>query len=246
MHHVVVLIAERQGGTCTNQSLSLLLSVMCLLSKVWDANKRDLRLVQEVREHSKAVTCLYIPPSRDKLYSGSLDKTIRVWIVKPEGIHCIQVHDVKESVHGLTADANFAYFFSQGAGVKVFGWSGVTKHINFKQSVKCIDMIGDKLYCGCSGFSILETDLQKTSTTTFYSGTRKLLGKQSINSICIHDDLLYTGGTSVDGTAGKVLKSRAANEQTFSEPFMNRSAGSSFVFSPLLNELTRTKFRLFS
>ncbi|MFS7993881.1 hypothetical protein Hanom_Chr12g01099281 [Helianthus anomalus] len=107
-------------------------------------------------------------------------------------------------------------------------------------------MIGDKLYCGCSGFSILETDLPKTSTTTFYSGTRKLLGKQSINSICIHDDLLYTGGTSVDGTAGKVLKSRAANEQTLSEPFMNRSAGSSFVFSPLLNELTRTKFRLFS
>ncbi|XP_021997634.1 putative E3 ubiquitin-protein ligase LIN-1 isoform X1 [Helianthus annuus] len=173
--------------------------------KVWDANKRDLRLIQEVREHSKAVTCLYIPPSRDKLYSGSLDKTIRVWVVKPEGIHCIQVHDVKESVHGLTADANFAYFFSQGAGVKVFGWSGVTKHINFKQSVKCIDMIGDKLYCGCSGFSILETNLPKTSTTTFYSGTRKLLGKQSINSICIHDDLLYTGGTSVDGTAGKVF-----------------------------------------
>ncbi|KAK9059900.1 hypothetical protein SSX86_020604 [Deinandra increscens subsp. villosa] len=173
--------------------------------KIWDAGKRALRLIQEVREHSKAVTCLYIPPSHDKLYSGSLDKTIRVWIIKPEGIHCIQVHDVKESVHGLIADANSAYYFSQGAGVKVFGWSGVTKHINFKQSVKCLDMIGDKLYCGCSGFSIQETDLQKASTTTFYSGARKLLGKQSINSICIHDDLLYAGGSSVDGTAGKVF-----------------------------------------
>ncbi|KAI3696066.1 hypothetical protein L1987_79075 [Smallanthus sonchifolius] len=178
--------------------------------KVWDASKRDLRLVQEVREHSKAVTCLYVPPSRDKLYSGSLDKTIRVWVIKPEGIHCVQVHDAKESVHRLTADTNSSYFYSQGAGVKVFGWSGVTKHINFKQSVKCLDMIGDKLYCGCSGFSIQETDLQKASTTTFYSGTRKLLGKQSINSICINDDLLYAGGTSVDGTSGKVfsMKSR--------------------------------------
>ncbi|XP_076885682.1 putative E3 ubiquitin-protein ligase LIN-1 isoform X1 [Bidens hawaiensis] len=173
--------------------------------KVWDASKRDLRLIQEIREHSKAVTWLYISPSRDKLYSGSLDKTIRIWVVKPEGIHCIQVHDVKESVHGLTADANCAYYFSQSAGIKVFGWSGVTKHINFKQSVKCLDLIGDKLYCGCSGFSIQEIDLQKTSTTTFYTGTRKLLGKQSINSICIHDDLLYAGGTSVDGTAGKVF-----------------------------------------
>ncbi|MFS7905245.1 hypothetical protein Hanom_Chr01g00045401 [Helianthus anomalus] len=32
MHHV--LIAERQGGTCTNRHLSQLLSVMCLMSKV--------------------------------------------------------------------------------------------------------------------------------------------------------------------------------------------------------------------
>ncbi|MFS7970992.1 hypothetical protein Hanom_Chr09g00827481 [Helianthus anomalus] len=32
MHHVVALIAERQGGTCTNQQLSQLLSVMCLMS----------------------------------------------------------------------------------------------------------------------------------------------------------------------------------------------------------------------
>ncbi|MFS7972773.1 hypothetical protein Hanom_Chr09g00848741 [Helianthus anomalus] len=33
MHHVVALIAGRQGGTCTNWSLSQLLSVMCLMSK---------------------------------------------------------------------------------------------------------------------------------------------------------------------------------------------------------------------
>ncbi|KAJ0575570.1 hypothetical protein HanIR_Chr05g0214231 [Helianthus annuus] len=33
MHNVVVLIAEKQGGICINQSLSRLLSVMCLLSK---------------------------------------------------------------------------------------------------------------------------------------------------------------------------------------------------------------------
>ncbi|MFS7968909.1 hypothetical protein Hanom_Chr09g00803011 [Helianthus anomalus] len=34
MHHVVGLIAERQGSACTNRPLSLLLSVMCLVSKV--------------------------------------------------------------------------------------------------------------------------------------------------------------------------------------------------------------------
>lgn len=48
---------------------------------MWDATKRVPRLVQEVREHTKAVTCLYIPSPGDKLYSGSLDKTIRASIL---------------------------------------------------------------------------------------------------------------------------------------------------------------------
>ncbi|KAI3743471.1 hypothetical protein L1987_61181 [Smallanthus sonchifolius] len=74
------------------------------------------------------------------------------------------------------------YFLSQGAGVKVYGWSGVTKHINFKQSVKCLDIIGDKLYCGCSGFSI-----------------------QGHENRWEHSDILYAGGTSIDGTTVKVF-----------------------------------------
>ncbi|XP_071713381.1 putative E3 ubiquitin-protein ligase LIN-1 [Rutidosis leptorrhynchoides] len=179
--------------------------------KVWDTSKKTLRMIQEVREHAKAVTCLYVPPSSDKLYSGSMDKTIRIWVIKPEGIHCIQVHDVKESVQGLTADANFAYFFSQSAGVKIYSWSGITKNVPIKQTIKSLALNGSKLYCGCSGFSIQEVDLRKNTSTTFYSGTRKLLGKQSIHSLHIQDNLLFVGGTSIDGTAGKVfsLSSRA-------------------------------------
>ncbi|KAF8022683.1 hypothetical protein BT93_F0259 [Corymbia citriodora subsp. variegata] len=136
--------------------------------KVWDAGKRVLRLIQEVREHTKAVTCLYVPPSGDRLYSGSLDKTIRVWVIKPEEVHCLQVHDVKEPVYELTANAHTACFISQGTGVK-------------------------------------EVDLGKSTSGTFYSGTRKLLGKQTIHSLLIHDNLLFAGGSSVDGTAGKVF-----------------------------------------
>ncbi|KAG6785670.1 hypothetical protein POTOM_007244 [Populus tomentosa] len=131
--------------------------------KAWDAGKRVLRLIQEVREHTKAVTCLYIPSSGDKLYSGSLDKTIRV-----------------------------------------YSWSDVPKHINFNRTVKCLAMTGDTLYCGASGYSIQEVDLSKFTSTTFYSGTRKMLGKQSIYSLNIQDGLLFAGGSTVDGTVGKV------------------------------------------
>ncbi|KAF4377590.1 hypothetical protein G4B88_006870 [Cannabis sativa] len=114
--------------------------------------------------NGEAVTCLYASSSGDKLYSGSLDKTIRVnqpyyyacysslvWTVKPEEIHCIQVHDMKEAVHNLTANTK------------------------------------------------LEVDLCSYTSNTFYSGTRKLLGKQNIYSLQIHDGVLFAGGSFPSG-----------------------------------------------
>ncbi|XP_047958972.1 putative E3 ubiquitin-protein ligase LIN-1 [Salvia hispanica] len=174
--------------------------------KVWDTGKRAPRLIQEAREHTKAVTCLYVPPSCDKLYSGSLDKTIRVWTIRQEEIHCIQVHDVKEGVVALAANASVACFSSQGNGVKVYNWSGISKNISFNNKVKCMKLEGDKLYCGCSGYSVQEVDLKTHTSSSFYSGAKKILGKQTIYSLQIQDGLLYASGSSVDGIAGKVFK----------------------------------------
>ncbi|PIA57254.1 hypothetical protein AQUCO_00600175v1 [Aquilegia coerulea] len=173
--------------------------------KVWDAGKRVLRLIQEAREHAKSVTCLSVPPSGDKLYSGSLDKTIRIWAIKSEEIHCIQVHDVKEAVHELTANNSFACFASQATGVKIYNWSGVPKHVTFNKYVKCLAMTDRKLYCGCTGYSIQEVDLSKCTSSTFFSGTKKLLGKQIIHALCIRDGFLFAGGSLVDGIAGRVF-----------------------------------------
>nr|GMC50306.1 BRCA1-A complex subunit BRE [Ipomoea batatas] len=156
--------------------------------KVWETGKRTPRLIYEAREHSKAVTCLHVSSSCDKLYSGSLDRTIRV-------------HDMKEAVLGLTANSNVACFSTQGTGV--YNWSGSPKHVNFNKYVKCLALAGDKLYCGCTGYSIQEVDLSTYTTTTFYTGTKKLLGKQTILSLEIHKDVLFAGGSSVDGIAGK-------------------------------------------
>ncbi|KAG6505469.1 hypothetical protein ZIOFF_037825 [Zingiber officinale] len=46
--------------------------------KVWKGDENLLSLLQETHEHSKAVTSLAILKPGDKLYSGALDKTIRV------------------------------------------------------------------------------------------------------------------------------------------------------------------------
>lgn len=55
------------------------------------------------------------------------------------------------------------------------------------------------------------------TSNTFFSGTRKLLGKQTIHSLQIHDGFLFAGGSSVDATAGKVntlLSCLYVDEQT--------------------------------
>ncbi|KAK9164469.1 hypothetical protein Syun_005371 [Stephania yunnanensis] len=120
---------------------------------------------------------------KNRVFSSQSDGSIKVWSIKSDGIHCLQVHDVKEPVQELVACSSFACFASQGAGVKIYNWNGVPKHINFNKNVKSLAMSNDKLYCGCSGYSIQEVDLVKFTSNTFFSGTRKLLGKQTVFSL---------------------------------------------------------------
>ncbi|XP_020584069.1 putative E3 ubiquitin-protein ligase LIN-1 [Phalaenopsis equestris] len=172
--------------------------------KVWDVGKRGWRMIQEVQGHMKAVTGLHIPQSSDKLYSCSLDKTIRVWTTEPE-IHSLQVYDMKDPVHCLTANAGTLCFSTQGTSAKIFNGIGIPKQVNVNKNVKCVAMTNETLYCGCTGYSIQEVDLKRGTSNTFYSGTRKLLGKQTIHALCIQDVILFAGGTSVDGIAGKAF-----------------------------------------
>lgn len=47
-------------------------------------------------------------------------------------------------------------------------------------------------------------DISSLTSTVFYAGTRKLLGKQTIFAVEAHSGLLLAGGSAVDGIAGKV------------------------------------------
>ncbi|XP_060192630.1 putative E3 ubiquitin-protein ligase LIN-1 [Lycium barbarum] len=233
---------------CPEMDVSMNGEVLCLIHirsrlisshsdgtiKVWETGKRVPRLIHETREHTKAVTCLYVSSSCDKLYSGSLDRTIRVWAINQEEIHCLQVHDVKEPVLELIANTHFACFASQATGVKVYNWSGVPKHVNFQKYVKCLAIMGDKLYCGCTGYSIQEVDLRSQTSTTFYAGAKKLLGKQNIYSLQVQKNVVFAGGSSVDGISGKVfsLPSKAVIGSLSTGSDIQRIAiNSDFIFS---------------
>lgn len=71
------------------------------------------------------------------------------------------------------------------------------------------------------------------TSNTICSGTRKLLGKQTIYSMHVHDDLLFAGGSSVDATTGKVCNSQCFS--LFTNPKLKSlSIGSCSILVPLL------------
>ncbi|KAK4792879.1 hypothetical protein SAY86_023314 [Trapa natans] len=173
--------------------------------KVWTGRGSILHLVQEVREHVKAVTSLTILPSGERLCSGSLDRTTKVWSIRTESLHCVQVHDMKDQVHSLVVSNSLACFIPQGAGVKVHSWNGASKHLNPNKYVKCLSLVQGKLYCGCHDNSIQEIDLATGIISTVQYGSRRLLAKSNpVHAMQLQDGLLYTAGSPIDGAAVKI------------------------------------------
>ncbi|OVA08576.1 WD40 repeat [Macleaya cordata] len=173
--------------------------------KVWSGKGRLLHLIQETREHAKAITSMSVLPSGEKLYSGSLDKTIRVWSIGNEIIHCIQVHDMKDQVNDLSVTNTISCFIPHGAGVKVHSWNGETKLLNPNKYVKCMKLVQGKLYCGCNDNSIQEIDLATGTLSSIQTGSRKLLAKANpIHAMQVRDGLIYSASNSLDGAAVKI------------------------------------------
>ncbi|KAJ0031553.1 hypothetical protein Pint_13215 [Pistacia integerrima] len=173
--------------------------------KVWTGRGSILHLIQEIREHTKAVTSLAVLQSEERLYSGSLDKTARVWSIGNEEIYCVQVQDTKDQVHSLVVASGIVCFIPQGAGVKVHSWTGGSKLLNSSKNVKCLALFQGKLYCGCHDSSIQEIDLATGTLGTIQIGSRKLLGKANpIHALQIHNGLIYSASSGLDGAVVKI------------------------------------------
>ncbi|XP_059286266.1 putative E3 ubiquitin-protein ligase LIN-1 isoform X1 [Lycium ferocissimum] len=173
--------------------------------KVWTVKAKSLHLLQEIRDHMKAVTSLVVLQSAEKLYSGSLDRTVRVWSIQDQGIECEEIHEMKDHVNNLLVSNSLSCFIPQGAGIKVHLWNGSTKLLNQQKYAKCSTLVKGKLYCGCLDNSIQDIDLPTGTINSIQSGSRKLLGKSSpIYALQVHDGLLFSAGTSLDGAAVKI------------------------------------------
>ncbi|KAJ1393524.1 Zinc finger, RING/FYVE/PHD-type [Sesbania bispinosa] len=173
--------------------------------KVWTLKNGSFHLLQEIQEHSKAVTNLVISESGDRLYSGSLDRTTKVWSIGGAAVHCLQVHDMKDQIHNLVVTNSIACFIPQGTGVKVHSLNGESKLLNSNKYVKCLAHANGRLYCGCHDSSVQEIHLVTGTVSTIQSGSKKLLGKAyPIYALQIHGELIYAAGSSLDGSAVKI------------------------------------------
>ncbi|KAI3908231.1 hypothetical protein MKW92_027472 [Papaver armeniacum] len=155
--------------------------------KVWSGKGKHVRLSQESREHSKAIT------------------SMTVWSIGNDAIHCIQVHDVKEQVNSICVANTISCFIPNGAGVKVHSWNGETKLLNPNKYVKCLKLVHGKLYCGCSDGCIQEIDLATGTISTIQTGSRKLLAKATpIYALQVRDGFIYSASSPLDGAAVKI------------------------------------------
>ncbi|XP_050218498.1 putative E3 ubiquitin-protein ligase LIN-1 isoform X2 [Mercurialis annua] len=173
--------------------------------KVWTGRGSILHLIQEIKEHTKAVTSLVVLQSGERLYSGSLDRTTRVWLIGNQTLDCVQVHDMKDQVHNLVVANSISCFIPQGAGVKVHSWNGSTKLLNPNKNVKCLTLVQGKLYCGCHDSSVQEIDLATGTLVTIQHGLRKLIGKSNpIHALQVGNGLIYAASSALDGAAIKI------------------------------------------
>ncbi|KAH9762404.1 RING-type E3 ubiquitin transferase [Citrus sinensis] len=142
---------------------------------------------------------------RDKIFSGHSDGTIKVWTGRGSILHLIQqIREHTKAVTGLAILQSGEMLYS-GAGIKVHLRNGKTKLLNSSKYPKCLALVQGKVYCGCQDGAIQEIDLATGTFATIQTGHRKLLGKANpVHALQVHNGLVYTASTSLDGAAVKM------------------------------------------
>ncbi|KAH9315850.1 hypothetical protein KI387_024477, partial [Taxus chinensis] len=190
--------------------------------KVWDVRNQQPKLITEVKKHKSSVTCLAISQSSDRLFSTSADKSIRVWKLGFEELVCVQVVQTKEAVQRISVNALLTFIISEGYGIKVLDKFGLEKMLNGNKHVQGVAVAENKVYCGCSDWSIQEVDLQTGEVMSWQPGQAMSGGKQSTRcELQVFKDCLYIAGNSIEGVSTEVWnlknKSLAAKLSTVTD-----------------------------
>ncbi|KAI3854675.1 hypothetical protein MKX03_005271 [Papaver bracteatum] len=169
--------------------------------KVWDINKQRGKLVWDVKEHHKEVTCFALFEPEGSLLSGSGDKTIRVWKMVNQKLECIEVISTTEPIHKIETCGQQIFLITESRGLKVFDESRTAKIICKSKQVKCLTVTQRKLYLGCTDSSIQEVDVPNDQHRELKSPAKRWLKqKKPANSVVVYRDWLYVASSIVEGS----------------------------------------------
>ncbi|KAF3784078.1 putative E3 ubiquitin-protein ligase LIN-1 [Nymphaea thermarum] len=175
--------------------------------KVWDIKGRSVKLVHEVKEHRKTVTCFGLFEPGDSLLSGSMDRTIRIWQMVKHKLECLAVVEMKEPIQRVQAHDRLFYAITRSRGLKVCDASGIIKVVCKNKNLRTLFVEKNKIYLGCRDSSVQEIDLVTDQRRELESPAKGWWMKnRPINSLLVYRDLLYTAGASVKGSNIKVRR----------------------------------------
>eukprot|EP01018_Ginkgo_biloba_P036436 Gb_13146 [translate_table: standard] len=185
--------------------------------KVWEVKRMCSELVQEVREHTKSVTCFALFEPGNSVLSGSTDKTVRIWNIVQKKLECMRVVELKDPIHRVDSHGHMLIIVTQSSGVKVHHQTGIVKVLNGNKHVESLVVAGDKMYCGCKDSSIqvslslspwasVEINVTSNEAKHIQECARTWLGKKPVYSIVPFRDWIYTAGALINGISLKVWK----------------------------------------
>ncbi|KAK4425868.1 putative E3 ubiquitin-protein ligase LIN [Sesamum alatum] len=171
--------------------------------KVWDIKGQKAILVQETKEHKKAVTCFALYEPGNCLLSGSADKTIKMWQMLQRNLECIEVIPTKESIRSIDSWGELIFATTQNHKLKVIDASRKAKDVFKNKRVKCIRVAQGKVYAGCMDSSIQELMIINNRQQEIKAPSKSWMQNKPITSVSIYKDWLYSASSVLEGSKMK-------------------------------------------
>ncbi|XP_027115995.1 putative E3 ubiquitin-protein ligase LIN-1 isoform X1 [Coffea arabica] len=172
--------------------------------KVWDIKGQTATLVQDMKNHNKAVTCFALLEQGNCLLSGSADKSIKIWQMVQRNLECIEIIATKESIQSIDTFGQLIFTISRGHKMKVFDASRNAKDIFKNKSVKAMTVVQGKVYAGCVDSSIQELAITNCREQEIRAPAKKwLMQNKPVNTLAVYKDWLYGGSVVVEGSTIK-------------------------------------------
>ncbi|XP_051127099.1 putative E3 ubiquitin-protein ligase LIN-1 isoform X3 [Andrographis paniculata] len=171
--------------------------------KVWDIKGQTATLVQEMKEHRKAITCFSLYEPGNCLLSGSADKTIKMWQMLQRNVECIEVIPMKESVRRLDSWGELIFAITQSHRLMEVDASRKGKDTLKNKRVKCITVAQGKVYAGCTDSSIQDYTITNSRQQEIKATSKSWMPNKPINSVAIYKDWLYSASSVVEGSKMK-------------------------------------------